>query len=139
METLTLPVTIIKLCGRPARPRTPAHRGPPEPQGSLDPRGHLASSQGQPEGRDKVRLRAGYPSAALASEMLVNGASQGRFGPGAIRATSQACFEHPLLQPPSSFLFCSGVGGVRAWFIHAHTPSHTQLSVAATPKPLPTR
>ena len=29
--------------------------------------------------------------------------------------------------------------GVRAWIIHAHTPSHKSLSAAVTPEPCPTR
>lgn len=71
METLTLTVTIIKLCGKPARPCDSCPQGAPQdPQEApLGPGGgwgcaNLAGSQGQLEDWDELSPRAGSPAAS---------------------------------------------------------------------------
>ena len=74
METLTLTVTIIKLCGKPARPQDSCPQGAPQdpqevPWALGAGRANLARSQGQLEDRDELSPRAGSsPAASLASD-----------------------------------------------------------------------
>lgn len=70
METLTLTVTIIKLCGKPARPQDSCPQGAPQdPQEAPWALGgaNLARSQGQLVDWDELSPRAGSPAASLAS------------------------------------------------------------------------